>query len=297
LTIKIGAMSRAALAALGLIACMANASAQDVVDAARAALPDRIKTSGIITVVTSFTYPPYVFMDDNNKPAGIDVEMIELLTKKLGIKAEYTDAKFATLVPSIQSGRFNLGIGEMSITKSRIGIVDFIPYEKFQSEDYVLLVKKDGPEIDPENLCGKKIGAAQGSATAFIIEKISAQCIAEAKPAIEISYYANASDIHLAVSTGRVDGQFLIKSVADQVAKANALLRVADGVAAKGQPGFSGHMINPNAKELRAALILAMESAIKDGSYGAIMAKHNLTPWSITLDELNANVEDIALDR
>lgn len=53
------------------------------------------------------------------KPAGLEIDIIEMFAESLGMKVKYQMVDFAALIPCIVRGRAELGIGEICITEER----------------------------------------------------------------------------------------------------------------------------------------------------------------------------------
>ena len=64
----------------------------------------------------------------------------------LGLTAEYREADFAKIIPSIQGGTFNVGMSSFTDTKEREQTVDFVTYFSAGS----LWAQRPGAGIDPE---------------------------------------------------------------------------------------------------------------------------------------------------
>lgn len=60
---------------------------------------------GTLRVAMTATFPPFEYVDSKTqKFTGIDVDIANYIAKKLGKKVEVTDMKFASLIPTLQSG-------------------------------------------------------------------------------------------------------------------------------------------------------------------------------------------------
>lgn len=267
------------LAALGLIG---HASAQGVVDAARAALPEATRQSGLLKVATSLQWAPFDYASETGEPEGIDIRLIKLLATKLGLKPTFEDIKFPAIIPGVQAGRYDVGVNQFGVTDERRKIVSLLPY--FNS-GYGLLVRKGATAIDVNNLCGKTLALTQGSAQIAIAEKLSAACVAANKPKIEMTFYPDSADTYLAVANGRGDGFLTARAVGVYIAKGNPKLDVAPG-ALTGMDSISGIVVGKANDGLYKALLLAMESAVADGSYAAVLERFGVVDGALTLEQI-----------
>lgn len=52
-------------------------------------------------------YPPYGFLDERGRPAGISIDLWRLVAKKLALKVEFTPARFADQLAGLKNSRFD----------------------------------------------------------------------------------------------------------------------------------------------------------------------------------------------
>ena len=111
----------------------------------------------------------------------------------LGLTAEYREADFAKIIPSIQGGTFNVGMSSFTDTKEREQTVDFVTY--FSAG--ILWAQRPGTPIDPNNACGKKV-AVQATTTEETDElpAKSKACTDAGKPPIEIAQVRRSGRRH-----------------------------------------------------------------------------------------------------
>mgnify|MGYP003290776200 CR=1 FL=1 len=71
---------------------------------------------------------PMCFIMDG-KPHGVDIELIENIAYEMGMKIEYQDMNFSSLIPSLQSGKIDVAISNITATDERREIINFsTPY-------------------------------------------------------------------------------------------------------------------------------------------------------------------------
>ena len=91
-------------------------------------MPEDIKSSGKLIVGVNIPYTPNEFKDPSGKIVGFDVDLMNAVAATLGLTAEYREADFAKIIPSIQGGTFNVGMSSFTDTKEREQTVDFVTY-------------------------------------------------------------------------------------------------------------------------------------------------------------------------
>ena len=104
------ALLLAAIMALSLAACASTAKTEDAAS-----------TSGKLTMATEATFQPYEYYD-GDAIVGIDVEVAQAIADKLGMELEVTDIAFDSIIPGVQTGKYDMGMAGM--TDSPITSVD-----------------------------------------------------------------------------------------------------------------------------------------------------------------------------
>jgi len=265
-----------------LLAGPAFAQTAQVVEPARAALPDAVRTSGVLKVATSLQWPPFDYQAENGMPDGIDIRLVKLLAGKLGLRPEFEDIKFPSIVPGVASGRYDIGVDQIGITAERLKAVDFLAY--FNS-GYGLLVRQGVTDIDVNHLCGRTLVLTQGSAQVAVAETLSRDCVKAGEKEITFQFYPNSADTYLALSNGRGDGFLTARAVGVWIAKGNSNLTMTSGMLPD-MTTLSGIVIGRDNKALHEALRLALESAIADGSYMKIMTDYGVPDGALTVEQI-----------
>jgi cyclohexadienyl dehydratase len=79
---------------------------------------DDITASGTLRVGLTGDYRPFSIRD-NDTYTGLDVDMAHNLADALGVKLEIVPTTWATLLPDLTGGKFDIGMGGISITLPR----------------------------------------------------------------------------------------------------------------------------------------------------------------------------------
>ena len=104
------------------------APSAEKVDAIANTVPEAIKSSGKLIVGVNLPYAPNEFKDPSGKIVGFDVDLMNAIAATLGLTAEYREADFAKIIPSIQGDTFNVGMSSFTDTKEREATVAFVTY-------------------------------------------------------------------------------------------------------------------------------------------------------------------------
>jgi polar amino acid transport system substrate-binding protein len=133
-------------------------------DAALAAeVPATFQKKGALTVGTDATLAPKEFMAADNKTMqGLDLDLTYAVGDVLGLKMNFTNSAFDTLIPGVQNGRFDLVNSSAAPTPEREKVVDMVTTD-YSGEQ--LLVKADnaGSIKGLDDLCGRPVGVQRGS--------------------------------------------------------------------------------------------------------------------------------------
>lgn len=280
----------AAAVAGALLIASSPLRAQEVVETARDLLPADVRASGTLQVAGPMIWPPYNWIDENQQYTGWEVELVRIIAAKLGLEPSFSDIKFATVIPSIESGRYDLAVGQLGITAARTEIVDFVP-NSFSRLG--MLVGNGHEDLDVNNLCGHELALTLGSTQTAVVDSLSQKCVAEGKPAIEINEFPDTANSYLAVANGRAEGFILTGAVAAHIASQNPAL-AASPTRVEGYESVSGLMISKGRPEFRAALVAAFESAMEDGSYVAVLEKYGVSDIAVDEATLNTPLGELA---
>ena len=118
------------------------ASPSGAVSAIAAQVPASVKANGTLTVAADATYAPNEFIGtDGHTVVGLDADLAKALGQVLGLKVNVINATFATIIPGLASGKYDLGISSFTDTKEREKTVDFVTYFVAGTSFYV---KSDG---------------------------------------------------------------------------------------------------------------------------------------------------------
>ena len=150
---------------------------------------------GTLKVAMTATFPPFEYVDSKtNKFAGIDVDIANYIAKKLGKKVEITDMKFASLIPTLQSGRADMVISGISPTAKRSEVVSFT--KPYFYPPKAIVARKGTNFTSLEALKGHKAGATMG--TTYVKELKSV-------PGIDVVELDSATMAVQDVLNGRLD--------------------------------------------------------------------------------------------
>ncbi len=174
-----------------------------------------IKAGGL-NVVTSPDYPPFESLDKNNQIVGFDIDLINLVGQKIGVKVNVIGQSFDGLIPSLLARKADLVAAGVTITEERKKSVAFsLPY--ISGPNAIVVRKETGGIKKLADLTGKNVAVQLGTAQ----EKL----VGDVKGA-NVKSYNLYTDAALAVQTRQADAMVLHKTVADSFVKVYPDLRI-----------------------------------------------------------------------
>ena len=170
---RVAMTAAAALSALALAACGSSdsgSSSESGSSAAADGAPTLLK-SGVLQVCTHLSYKPFQFKDDSGKVVGFDVDVMDLVAKKLGATQEIVDIDFAQITSGavFAAKKCDAGAAATTINDKRKQAILFS--DPYFDATQALLVKKDSGITDLSGLKGKKIGVQTDTTGADYTEK------------------------------------------------------------------------------------------------------------------------------
>lgn len=244
----------AAAALLMLIACMTGCSKKD-------AAMKQIEDSGVLVMMTATGFPPYEYIDENGQPAGVDIDIAQLVADKLGVELQVLDMDFNLLVDSLKGGKGQMIAAAMSATEERATQIDFsIPYH---SDGQCLMIPKGSDITSADDLVGK-IVTVQEATTGHIY--------AEEELGLEVMAFKNAVECANAIMNGKADAAVLDKITVDTLVSANP-----DKLDVLPEPLTEEEYVLGIAKDndaFAAVVNEVLEQALADGTIDQLKEKH-----------------------
>jgi len=237
-----------------------------------------VKQSGTLAVANTLDYAPFEYLDADGKQTGIIIELAGEVAKLVDAKLDVQRTPFPSMIPGLAAGRFKIAWETFSATPERLKQVDFVMFLKAglavsTSPDKKASFSGDTP------LCGKRIGVSAGSASDFLVDKLSKECTDKGQAAIQKSVFNSSTDIVQAVLSDRVDARM-------DDATASSYFEVTS----KGQlvvlPTLYevaplGMAIAKDDKETAGMMVGALAELFKSGTYKAILEKYGMGAYAI----------------
>jgi polar amino acid transport system substrate-binding protein len=185
----------------GVLATLAGAAS-----GAKIQPPANIAKAGKIVYCSDITYPPEEYFK-GSKAVGSDIDFGTEIAKLMGVKAEFKNTTFDSIIPALLSKKCDAIISGMNDTAERRKQVDFVNYLKVGQ---AVTVKKGNPEhfTTLASLSGKRVSVESGTTNRDFLAASSKQLVKQGKKPITIVTFPKDTDAFAALLAGRVDAYY-----------------------------------------------------------------------------------------
>lgn len=229
-----------------------------------------IKQAGVIKVGTSPDYPPFESVDASGKYVGFDIELMETAAAKLGVKVEWVDMPFDSLIAAVQQGKIDMAISAFNYTAERDQTIDFTdPY--YTSEDaFTVADNFSGAIAKPEDVAAYKVGVQTGTTQdSWLTDNLVKT---NKLPEADLFRYDRVDQAMLDLKAGRIDVLMSDYVPAQALAKQVGGVKVVyHGVLSSGPVNM---VIPQGDKELQSALNDIIKQLQADGTIDNLAVKY-----------------------
>ncbi|WP_395111549.1 transporter substrate-binding domain-containing protein [Actinomadura sp. SCN-SB] len=154
---------RAAAVAAALVLALASAAACGGDEGATVQGAKLIK-KGVLTSCTHLPYPPFQ-EEKGGKVVGFDVDMVDLVARKLGVTQKVIDTPFETMKTgsALNAGKCDIVMGGMTIKPDRVKFMDVS--QPYFDATQALLAKKDLGITSLDDVKGRKLRLGSQAST------------------------------------------------------------------------------------------------------------------------------------
>lgn len=173
-------------------------------------------------VATNATFPPYIYVDGDDF-AGIDYVIVGLIADKLGMKLTVNDMEFEAIIPAVQSGKADMGMGGVSITDERKQSINFTM--SYATGIQVMIVPEDSDVTSADDILAKiengedfQIGA-QSATTGYIYASDTVENGGFGEDHVQA--FPKGADAIAALTSGKIDCVIIDNEPAKAFVEAN----------------------------------------------------------------------------
>ena len=113
-----------------------------------------------VTVATSPDFPPFESLD-GSEVVGIEVDILQAITEKLGMEMKLEQMDFESVIPGVQAGKFDIGMSGITITEDRQKNCDFT--QPYFLASQAIVVTPDSDITCKADLEGKTVSVQTGT--------------------------------------------------------------------------------------------------------------------------------------
>lgn len=218
-------------------------------------------TQATLTMATNAEFPPYEYKEGDNI-VGIDAEVAQAIADKLGMKLEIVDTKFDSIIPGVQSGKYDMGMAGMTVTPEREQSVSFS--DSYATGIQSIIVKEGSSIKSVDDLSEKtKIGVQLGTTgDIYAKDDFGDEAVQE---------YDKGADAVQALIAGKIDCVIIDNQPAKSFVAANEGLQILDTAYAEEDYAICFKKDNT---DLQTKVNDALKELIADGTVQKIVDKY-----------------------
>jgi len=245
------------------------------VDKAAAALvPAAIKDKGTLVIGSDASYAPSEFLGGDGKTIqGFDVDLFTAVAKTLGLKVEFQNASFDTIIAGVQGGKYDVGVSSFTVNTDREKQVNMVSY--FSAGTQWAAAAGNPKNVNPDSPCGLTVAVQKG--TVQLDDDLPPKekaCKTAGKP-IKVLVYDKQDVVTAAVASGKADAMLADSPVVAYAVKQSAGKLDAVGTIYDAAP--YGYVIPKDQTDLANAIVAALKALDASGDY-----KKVLDSWGVT---------------
>lgn len=217
-----------------------------------------IKQKGELSFAMSGQYPPFNFVDEENRLTGFDVDICNAIAAEMGARPVPVTTAWDGIVAGLLAGKYDLICGSMAITEKRLEAIDFSePYYRSGAQ---LFVGRNANLDSAEQMQGKSVGVTLGTTYE--------EWVRSNLPGTEVRTYKGVPEMILEVVNRRIDG-FITDRIVGAIAidEKKAPIKLAGPLLYEERMGIALRKGNPDLKE---AIDTALEKIKARGDYREI---------------------------
>lgn len=252
-------------------------------------VPASLKAKGTILFGAPEQNPPMLYLNSKTQQLeGVNYGLGEAIGKELGLKVQFVNTPFASLIPGLDAGKFDAILDSMDDLPAREKLLTFVDYAK---DGAVLIVHAGNPKkiTTLSTLCGKTLALLQGSVQVGLTQTASTKCTSAGKPAIQTAQFSQVGDALLAVQSGRDDAFFASVGAALYHQKVQPSIFAYPPGTKIYAPTMIGAAVPKSDQQLAQALQAAIKALIANGTYQKVFSSNGYGPGELTSSQITIN--------
>jgi polar amino acid transport system substrate-binding protein len=231
---------------------------------------DKLIKPGHLVMATSPTLPPMAYADQQGTLKGLRVEVGYEIAKRLCLTGEYISTEYATMVPGLKGGRWDMINAGLFVTPERRKILYMIPYENL-AISISTVVNSGEPIKAVDDLAGKAISTDIGGYAERKIKELNEDFKKRGLPEMTINLFDNYATVYQTLRAGQVQAAVSIDPVAKQYQDRGEFTHALSGMyPTPGSLSFGN-------KDVADAVSAALKEMKADGTLDKMMSAYGVT--------------------
>ncbi|MCX8997186.1 transporter substrate-binding domain-containing protein [Rhizobiaceae bacterium BDR2-2] len=231
---------------------------------------DHLIKAGHLVMATSPTLPPMAYADQQGVLKGLRIELGYEIAKRLCLKPEYISTEYATMVPGLQGGRWDMINAGLFVTAERRKILFMIPYENLAISISTSVGASD-PITKVDDLAGKTVSTDIGGYAERKIKELNEDFKKRGLAPMNINLFDNYATVYQALRAGQVEAAVSIDPVAKQYQDRGEFTHALSGMYPT--PGS----LSFGSKDVADAVSEAMKEMNADGTLQTLMGGYGVS--------------------
>ena len=220
---------------------------------------EEVKERGVLRAGVKNDAPYLGFVDEKGQYAGFEIDLLNDIARRLGVKVEYTPVKASNRVQLLQQKRIDIIFATVSHYRARDQVVDFTVSYLYTPQ--TLLVRKDSGIKSVADLAGKRVGMDAGAGAVKKIPEVQPKAIVQTFQGWPEAFFALERGTVDAVGT---DNILLAGLRADSPNPEKYVLVGPEGFYSS---GYYGIALRENDSKSRDTLNFLLQDQWKDGTW------------------------------
>ncbi len=220
-----------------------------------------------LVMATNAEFPPYEYFE-GDKIIGIDAEIAEAISKKIGAELTIEHVDFDSIIPGVQSGKYDFAMAGLTVTDERKEQVDFS--STYATGKQVIIVKEGSSITSVDDLFAEGASHKIGVQLATTGDLYCTWDLEDAGLAT-IERYNKGADAIMALTSDKVDCVVIDNEPAKVFVQNNAGLTILETEYVTEDYAIA---VGKNNAELMTKINTALNELIADGTVGNIIAKY-----------------------
>ena len=220
-----------------------------------------------LVMATNAEFPPYEYFE-GDKIVGIDAEIAEAITKKIGAELTIEHVDFDSIIPGVQSGKYDFAMAGLTVTDERKEQVDFST--SYATGVQVIVVKEDSAITTADDLFAEGASHKIGVQLATTGDLYCTWDLEDAGLAT-VERYNKGADAIMALTSDKVDCVVIDNEPAKVFVQNNPGLKILDTEYVTEDYAIA---VGKENTELMTKIETALGELIADGTVASIIAKY-----------------------